>query len=716
MTARRTRWACTVVAAWTLTTLAAVAAAPAGAAPARFGSAPARRGPHPVAHTPRGVVWRIGHHRAAASTATVGSNPLCPGCSPPLKFTAGSYVMGGLSATPGAATITPVFWAPGGYGFDASYKRTIVRYISDVAADSGGADNVFAVADEYYQQTLSGSTQYIRYNVTAGAELDISDSFPTTGTCTLTRADIAANFRACVDDASLAGEVAHVLSADGLSSDDSHLYLFFFPSGVATCFLASSTSATGNQCSTNAYCAYHANVGGEPAPAIYADMPYPDLAGCAPPGDVQAPNGNSYADTQVSMVSHEANESITDWSGAWYDSSGNEDGDECAYVYGSSLGSTGAAKDPQANGTDYNQLVNGHGYYTQDEFSNAAYALGTGTAVSGASSTPVYGCLQRPAPDPPTDVNTNVGFDTANVSWVAPTQQGRGPVTGYDVYEATTAGAESATPINATPVTGTSYQVGGLTNGRTYYFVVRATNGAGSSPASVEAAATPSNATFSKQPGAGSDIAVGADSSVWIVGTANIPGGHGIYRWTGTGWAAVAGAAVAIAVGPDGSPWVVNSSHNLYHRVGASWVRLPGAGTDIAVGANGSVWVVGTNNVAGGHGIYRWTGTGWAAVAGGAVAIAVGPDGSPWVVNSSHNLYHRVGASWVYLPGAGTDIAVGANGSAWILGTAGIPGGHDIYRWTGTGRAAVAGGAVTIAVTPAGRPWIIASDQTVYSG
>jgi hypothetical protein len=140
-------------------------------------------------------------------------------------------------------------------------------------------------------------------------------------------------------------------------------------------------------------------------------------------------------------------------------------------------------------------------------------------------------------------------------------------------------------------------------------------------------------------PGSATDIAAGADGSVWVIGTNPMPGGYGIWHWIGSGWVPVAGGAVAIAVGPDGSPWVVNSAHRIYHRIGSGWILYPGAAVDIAVGANGAVWVVGTNPTPGGYGIYRWTGAGWAGVPGGAVAIAVGANGRPWVVNSARRIY-----------------------------------------------------------------------------
>ena len=161
--------------------------------------------------------------------------------------------------------------------------------------------------------------------------------------------------------------------------------------------------------------------------------------------------------------------------------------------------------------------------------------------------------------------------------------------------------------------------------------------------------------TFTLRPGAATDIGVGANGSVWIVGTNPVAGGYGIYRWTGSGWTPVPGGATRIAVDPSGNPWVVNSAGQIYNWVGNpwvvnsagqiynwvgnDWVVHSGAATDIGVGADGSVWIVGTNPVAGGYGIYTWTGPGLVPVPGGAVVISVGPSGNPWVVNSAGQIY-----------------------------------------------------------------------------
>ncbi len=240
--------------------------------------------------------------------------------------------------------------------------------------------------------------------------------------------------------------------------------------------------------------------------------------------------------------------------------------------------------------------------------------------------------------------------------------------------------------------------------------------GLGSPDAVNLAAALCGNGLFRSEPGAASDIAVGANGSTWVIGSPPAANGHAIYHWTGLGWALVPGGGVTIAVAPNGDPWIINSSNQIYAWNGRGWVLYPGSATDISIGANGSVWVVGTSTAPGGHGIYHWTGTGWAAYPGGGVRVAVGPNGYPWLVNSSNQIYAWNGRGWVLYPGSATDISIGANGSVWVVGTSTVPGGHGIYHWTGTGWALEPGGAVRIAVGPQGNPWIVNSSGQIYQG
>ena len=257
----------------------------------------------------------------------------------------------------------------------------------------------------------------------------------------------------------------------------------------------------------------------------------------------------------------------------------------------------------------------------------------------------------------------------------------------------------------------TAYNLPSGAGAKTVYAQYR--NGAGAVSATATAAIT--LLSFAAVPGSGTDISVGANGSVWTIGANPVPGGYGIYHWTGSSWSAVAGGAVTIAVDPTGNPWVINSAHQIFHWTGSGWVHYPGGATDISVGANGSVWIIGANPVPGGYAIYHWTGSSWSAVAGGAVTIAVDPTGNPWVINSAHQIFHWTGSGWVHYPGGATDISVGANGSVWIIGANPVPGGYAIYHWTGSSWSAVAGGAVTIAVATNGHPWVINSAHHIFA-
>jgi hypothetical protein len=218
-------------------------------------------------------------------------------------------------------------------------------------------------------------------------------------------------------------------------------------------------------------------------------------------------------------------------------------------------------------------------------------------------------------------------------------------------------------------------------------------------------------------PGAGRDIGIGADGSVWVLGTDNVPGGHSIFRWDGHAWVHVEGAAKAIAVGPDGQPWVTNASGEIFHRQG-SWRLLPGRANDIGVGADGSAWVLGTDNVAGGHSIFHWNGRDWDRVEGAAVRISVGPHGQPWVVNLQTNIFVRIGHVWRELPGNALDIGVGSGGDTWVIGTDATGDGAGIYRWLDHGDNPqwdrVEGAGWRIAVGPDGLAWVVSRSGGIF--
>jgi hypothetical protein len=87
---------------------------------------------------------------------------------------------------------------------------------------------------------------------------------------------------------------------------------------------------------------------------LYGNMPDQgtDFTGCAPQS---YPSGDRYADAANNLVSHEYAETITDPElNAWFDASGNEIGDKCAWNFGPTLGGSGTtAYDVTLTATNY---------------------------------------------------------------------------------------------------------------------------------------------------------------------------------------------------------------------------------------------------------------------------------------------------------------------------------------------------------------------------
>jgi len=219
-----------------------------------------------------------------------------------------------------------------------------------------------------------------------------------------------------------------------------------------------------------------------------------------------------------------------------------------------------------------------------------------------------------------------------------------------------------------------------------------------------------------RMPGKALNMGIGADGSVWHVGTALTGNGLGIYRWKGGEWEQVEGAGVGIAIGPTGEPWIWNLFGEMYRREGETWHQMPGIARYIAIGANGSAWHVGTvETFYTGYGLYRWGVDNWEQVAGAAVGIAVAPDGTPWHWNSIGEIYKGEGDTWRQMPGLATHLAIGAEGSMWHIRTdqRGDTG-YGIYRWDEGAWEQKEGAGIGIAVGPDGVPWCWTAHGDIY--
>src|SRR5437660_1572239 len=130
-----------------------------------------------------------------------------------------------------------------------------------------------------------------------------------------------------LQDADIKAEVVHAMTATGWTGGIGHEFFVFTPKGVTSC--------QNGVCSFTTYCAYHGHFRSSGTDVLYASMPYAgtDLAGCGTP---TVPNGDADADAEISMISHEQFETVTDPDlNAWSDLIGEEIGDKCRVEYGS---------------------------------------------------------------------------------------------------------------------------------------------------------------------------------------------------------------------------------------------------------------------------------------------------------------------------------------------------------------------------------------------
>jgi hypothetical protein len=321
------------------------------------------------------------------------------------------------------------YWAPSGSpDYAAGYQSGVDRYFEDLAHDSGGAQNVDSVAAQYTDSSSQAANYASHF---AGAIVD-TDPYPASGCKAST---------VCLTDAQIQAEIKSYVKAHGLPEDLTHEYFLLTPPGVESCF-----SAVGTECSAGtispAFCAYHGAIADGGGVIVYANDPYVvGISGC----DTSEHPNNSPSDAALlGGVSHEHNESTTDPElNAWYAASGEENGDKCrtstdSSEYGTPLGTA-------PDGSRYNQLVNGHEYFYQQEWSNlGSTCLQRLGSIGGG--TPVVSKL---APKTgPAAGGTSVTITGSGLTGTASVSFGSTPAAGFQV--------NSSSSISAIAPPGTS--------------------------------------------------------------------------------------------------------------------------------------------------------------------------------------------------------------------------------------------------------------------
>ena len=242
-------------------------------------------------------------------------------------------------------TVYAIYWVPAGYSVSRNYTSVINGFFANVARDSKKHTNVYGTDAQYYEKDAHGNTRPIAYSVSVGGSVVDTSPFPSSG-CTPAGS-------VCLTDGQLKTELSKVIRAHGWPSGYSQAYFLLLPKRVDLCM----TPGACTYSPSGGFCAYHSYYGS--GPTIYAAIPYAAGLGCS---SGQRPNGDD-ADDTLNGLSHEHNEMVTDPDQAgWIDAAGYENGDKCAWTFGSALGGAAGAK--------FNQAIGGGHYYLQEEWSN----------------------------------------------------------------------------------------------------------------------------------------------------------------------------------------------------------------------------------------------------------------------------------------------------------------------------------------------------------
>jgi PKD repeat protein len=318
----------------------------------------------------------------AAVTGLGRVRPLTIGGSqPPVKYGGGPLML--------SSKLYLIFWDPE-KRFSSTYTTPIVQYAKDLQVDELLTTDEFSVATQY----TNASKENITGKVAFGGETLDETPYPSPAT------EGCVGHTPCVSDKQIQAEIlkqieAHQWPTDAPQTPEAQ-YLMYTPGGVSVCIEAGSCTFSGEE----GFCAYHsqvAGIGSKKEVATYSVLP--DESEC---DSEQAPagvDGNKDADGTLDSEIHEIVESATDPEpeSGYTDKNREEVADKCTYetvtteaeIYGTPLGGS------LTEFTAFNQLIDGHSYYTQQIWSNAPTQTPTPAKAGEAA-----GCVARIGPTP----------------------------------------------------------------------------------------------------------------------------------------------------------------------------------------------------------------------------------------------------------------------------------------------------------------------------
>lgn len=284
---------------------------------------------------------RLYHAVITPSSATSLNFDICEPNCPSFRYHRGQ-VMHSLTAY-------LIFWLPKGRTFepggsDKRFESLMARYFKDL-----GGTSFYDILTQYwdYQGPVSASVSV------GGTYLDTA-AYPHAGTQSdpLSGSDIEA-------------EISRVVATKKWSGSGDAVYFLFTGYDVQACTRLGRGPSCTFYMNDNGFCGYHGSYPGTQGVRYYAYIN--DSAGCAQlptTGEYPSPTSDAIADAELSIVSHEQFEAVSDpLADGWYDhvADTGEMADKCEEEFGN-IGPDGA------NVT----LAHGHRYIVQAEWSLAA--------------------------------------------------------------------------------------------------------------------------------------------------------------------------------------------------------------------------------------------------------------------------------------------------------------------------------------------------------
>jgi fibronectin type 3 domain-containing protein len=465
---------------------------------------------------------RVGPSGAGASlvlTAMVGPQARVLNPGPPT----------GLSASAGNGQVTLSWKAPVEDGGSAIAGYDVYEGTSS-GGESGSSVNGSLIAGT--SDTVTGLTNGTTYYFTAvsvnggGLQSNPSNEASATPVAPVTAPGAPTGLSATAGDAQV------TLSWKAPSSDGGEkITSYDVFEGSAANFKASSPAASSSGTSvtvkglTNGKTYYFEvaavnGVGAGPASGSVSATPAAAITAPAAPGGLTATGGKGQVSLSWTAPGSTGGAAI---SGYIIYSGTSAGGESASPVTGSPVKGTSYTVTGLANGTKYYFKVAAVNADKQQGKDSGEASAKTLSASASASASPSASASQSPSagasgpagatgiPGAPGGLTATPGNAEARLSWNAPASDGGSPLVSYRVYQGTSAGFAITTPVTTIPVAGTTSTgtggtgaavtsstsmtttVTGLTNGKTYYFVVTAVSADGqTSGSSNEASVEPS--------------------------------------------------------------------------------------------------------------------------------------------------------------------------------------------------------------------------------